>query len=114
MWWNKKTDPDPLADIIAAPPSTARTMIVYGYADPWIMTSRRCADECDGVEITVCGDHFRRFQCVNCDRIFSTSERNPAYTGATTRLTLNCRECGEELPSGAAFCVYCSAPAGGA
>lgn len=113
MWWDKRTDPDPLADIVTAAPPTARAMVVYGYPDLRVLVSSPCTEH-DAVEVTENGDHFRRWRCVNCDQVFTTNERNPAYTGATTRLTLTCRECGEELPGGAAFCVYCSAPAGGA
>lgn len=37
-----------------------------------------------------------------------------AQTGPTKRLTSAafCNVCGAELPAGAAFCIYCAAPAG--
>lgn len=122
MFWKKKKQISPLEEDFTFPqPTNVRHMVVYGEdigvlrTVSWPPTSiassiapvpPQCL-ECDATEITEAGDAYRRFQCVNYGRIFSTGDRAPA-TGKTARLERRCA-CGEAIPNEATFCIFCGA-----
>lgn len=129
-FWNKKPSGaaptertrSEIIDTAGAAIATTRTIdgkqrapiVLYG--EPWlqvawgttVMPYRAPCDVCDVVDITAHGDAYRRFQCVNCERISVTNEPNIAATGATQRLDMRaCAQCGEETPIAGLFCINC-------
>ncbi len=67
---------------------------------------RSCA-HLDTADITQHGDVRYRAICLSCGVELIGDIIPVAATGKTTRLRNQCASCGDELPTGAAFCIAC-------